>query len=198
MHEFWFALLWCGGAYLLGSLSAGDLVARSVGVDIRTLGTGNPGAVNIYKEIGPRWGVAVLALDVGTGAIATVPLYALGYPHWMRLLAVAAVLSGHMFPVFWRFSGGTGGAVAMGTTFGLLPLGALAAALGTGAALLLTRTPVYSVWLFFVVTLMVGGTLHRDPMAVLSVLLAMIASTIKFLSQSQIRSVSDLRKALNL
>ena len=198
MHEPWFYALWTTGAYLLGSVSAGDLVARMAGVNIRRLGDGNPGTVNIYREVGPIYGIAVLALDVATGAAATLPLYILDSPMWLRVLAVVAVLGGHIFPVFWKFSGGAGGAVGMGATFGLMPLGALIAAPVTILAIALVRTPIFSVWLFFGVTLLAGGILHRDPASVGAVLLAMAVPTMKFLVQRGINSVAALKRALGL
>ena len=63
--------VWTIASYLLGTVSFGDLVARAAGVDIRALGTKNPGAANIYREIGPKYGIAVFALDVAKGAVAT-------------------------------------------------------------------------------------------------------------------------------
>lgn len=194
----WFYALWILGAYLLASLSPGDLVSRAAGVNIRALGTGNPGAVNIYNTIGPKFGFTVLILDVMTGAAATVPLYLLEFPGWAKLLAVAAALAGHIFPIFWRFNGGAGGAVGMGTAFGLLPLGALVAAAVTGIALILTRTPIYSVWLFFGVTLLAGWLLHQDVIGVIGVLLAAVAPTIKFLFQSHIKSIAALKRTLGI
>ena len=103
-----FYVAWAVGAYLLGSLSIGDLVARAAGVEIRALGTGNPGAANMFREMGPKFGVSVFLLDIAKGAAATVPIYLLGLSTSASLLAVASVLTGHMFPVFWGFRGGTG------------------------------------------------------------------------------------------
>lgn len=79
-------------------------------------------------------------------------------------LAVAWVLTGHIFPVFWKLNGGVGVAVAMGAAFGLLPFGVLIAAAETGLALALTRTAIYSVWLFFGVTLMAGACCTGTPL----------------------------------
>ena len=56
MEEPWFYAVWAIGAYVLGSISIGDIVARAKGVNIRALGTGNPGAANIIREIGKRYG----------------------------------------------------------------------------------------------------------------------------------------------
>ena len=110
--------VWTIASYLLGTVSFGDLVARAAGVDIRALGTKNPGAANIYREIGPKYGIAVFALDVVKGAVATAPLLALGLPSWAPLPAALAVVLGHIFPVFEKKSGGTGMATAIGTTAG--------------------------------------------------------------------------------
>ena len=162
MFEPWLYVPWTICAYLLGSLSVGDLVARTAGVSIRTVGTGNPGAANIYREIGPRHGIAVLALDILKGAAVTVPLLLLDEPTWARVLAGSGLLLGHFFPVFWRYHGSTGLATGMGVTMGLVPLGALIA---TPLALLtvyLTRKAGYAGGLFFLVTVPVGGLLHRD------------------------------------
>lgn len=196
--EIWFYVLWLIGAYLLGSVSPGDVVAKTAGVDIRTVGTRNPGAANIYTEVGPWQGIAVFVLDTATGAVATFPLYLLAVPAWIRLLAVMAVLGGHIFPLYWRFKGGIGGAVSMGTSLGLLPLGALIAAPVTALVLGLTRNAIYAVWSFFGVTLVAGGVLHKDLVGVVGVLLAITIPTIKWLLQHHIRHIADLRKTLGI
>ena len=114
-------ILWFVGSYILGSISLGDLVAGFRGVDIRSLGTGNPGAANIYREIGPAYGVAVFFLDLAKGLIVTIPIYLLGST-WMAVFGMLGVIGGHILPAPWRSSVGTGMALAMGTTLGLLPL----------------------------------------------------------------------------
>ena len=123
---------WTIASYLLGTVSFGDIVARIAGVDIRSVGTKNPGAANIYRQIGPKYGIAVFALDVAKGAVATAPLLALDIYSWAPLAAAFAVVLGHIFPVFAIKSGGTGMATAIGTTAGLAPFGLLA---GVPAAL---------------------------------------------------------------
>ena len=179
MHEPWFYALWTLGAYLLGSLSMGDLVTRTARVNIRTMGTGNPGAANIYREVGPPYGIAVFVLDIAKGAAATVPLYLLGLPTWAGLLAMAALLAGQFFPVFWSFHGGTGMAAGMGTLAGLLPLGFLIATPITLLAVRLSRNAAYSGGLFFLVTLLAGGLLHRDGVGVIAVVLGGAAIIIR-------------------
>ena len=172
MNEPWFYAIWIIGAYLLGNVSMGDLVARAAGVDIRSLGTGNPGAANIYREIGLPYAIAVFALDAAKGIAATAPLYVLDLPSWSGLLAMAALFGGHLFPIFWRFQGGTGMAVAMGTTVGLLPLGVPIAALPALLVVRVTGNPGYGGVTFFAVVALAGGVIHRDMVGVLAVLVA--------------------------
>jgi glycerol-3-phosphate acyltransferase PlsY len=179
VQEPWFYALWTAGAYLLGSISTGDVVARIAGADIRALGTGNPGTANIYREVGRAQGVAVFALDFTKGAVATVPLYLLGLPTWTGLMATAAVITGHLFPILWRLRGGTGLVVAMGASAGLLPAGALAGATATALAAAVIKDLGYAGAVFFVVAALVGGVVHQDAVGVIGVLLAGTAIFIK-------------------
>ncbi|MCZ6892056.1 MAG: glycerol-3-phosphate acyltransferase [Chloroflexi bacterium] len=179
MLEPWLYVPWMLGAYLLGSLSVGDLVARTAGVNIRTVGTGNPGAANIYREIGRGHGIAVLVLDVAKGAAATVPLLVLDEPSLARVLAGGGLLLGHFFPVFWRYHGSTGLAAGMGTTTGLIPLGVLIAGPLAMLTVYLTRKAGYAGLLFFAVTVPVGGLLHRDVVGALAVLAVGVAIIIR-------------------
>ena len=183
MEHPWFYLLWVAGAYLLGTVSVGDLVARAKGVDIRSLGTGNPGAANIYREIGPAFGVSVFLLDVGKGTAATLPLFLLGLHSWVAALGMAAVLAGHIFPLPWRSVGGTGMAVVMGTTAGLLPAGALIAVGPSLLAITLSRNAGYTGAVFFAVSIVAGWLVDRDWTAALAVVLGAGAVLLKSIVQ---------------
>ena len=59
-------------AYFLGSTLIGELICRYKGVDIRKLGTGNPGAANIWREVGRKYGLSVFLFDImkGVGAVS--------------------------------------------------------------------------------------------------------------------------------
>jgi glycerol-3-phosphate acyltransferase PlsY len=112
-------------AYLLGSLPFGywlPLLFR--GEDIRTRGSGNVGATNVFRVYGRRLGAAVVLLDVGKGfAAALLGLWAGGA--LVGVLAGAAAMLGHARPVFLRFQkGGKMVATAGGATFALAPLAA--------------------------------------------------------------------------
>ena len=194
MQEPWFYAAWLVGAFLLGSASWGDIVSRATGVNIRAAGDGNPGARNIWKHGGPKFSVAVLALDVLTGVAATLPLLFLDFPDWLKLAATAAVLAGHMFSPFLRFRGGVGGAIAIGAMFGLLPLGALVGAAVAGLTIVWSRTAIYAVWGFFFPVLIAGVLLHRDYEAASAALLAIVMTSVKWAVQYRIRSVADVRR----
>ena len=104
--------------YLLGSTPTAYLVTRLVkGKDIRQLGGGNVGGLNVFREVG-RWpALAVGIVDVGKGAAAVAIAYwLLGVPQLFVLLAGLAAVIGHNWMVWLKFSGGKG----MGATIGAL------------------------------------------------------------------------------
>ena len=111
------------GGYLLGSLPFGYWVPRLVrGEDVRTMGSGNVGASNVFRVYGRRLGIPVALLDVAKGfAAASLGLWA-GGP-LVGVLAGAAAMLGHARPVFLGFQkGGKMVATAGGATFALAPL----------------------------------------------------------------------------
>lgn len=108
-------------AYLLGTFPSAIVVARSKGVDITTVGSGNPGASNIARTLGTRWGVVVFVLDGLKGAIPSAVGVATGDRPAAHALAAAAVL-GHMYPATRRFRGGKGVATMAGAMAALHPV----------------------------------------------------------------------------
>ena len=175
MTSLWVYVLWACGAYLLGSVSVGDIVARLTRTPIRDIGTGNPGAANIFREMGPRYGVLVFLLDLAKGVAATLPVFLLDLPIWAGLVGTAGVLLGHFLPIFWGFRGGTGMVVAMGVAFGLLPAGALIATVPALVLLRLWKNAGYTGAVFFALALPVGWLVHQDPYSVAIVVAAAAA-----------------------
>ncbi len=194
MSEPWVYALWISLAYFLGSVSVGGLVARSAGVNIRELGTGNPGTANIYREMGPKYGVAVFLLDITKGATVTVPLFLLDLSTWVAMSALLTMIAGQIFPVFYRFRGNTGMAACMGATAGLLPFGALIGTPITFVVIRLTKNTGWSGLLFFAITLLAGGLLHRDPVAALAIFLGGSAVFVRGLIQYNI--IDTIRRVL--
>ena len=111
------------GGYLLGSMPFGYWVPRLVrGEDIRTKGSGNVGASNVFRVYGRSLGIPVGALDIAKGfAAAALGLWAGGA--LIGVLAAGAAMVGHARPVFLRFEkGGKMAATAGGATLALAPL----------------------------------------------------------------------------
>lgn len=110
-------------AYLLGTFPSAVMVARSKGIDIQRVGSGNPGASNIARTMGTKWGVIVFILDGLKGAIpAAVALMFTERPSPLGYAMAAAATLGHMYPVTRQFKGGKGVATLGGATLVLQPL----------------------------------------------------------------------------
>jgi glycerol-3-phosphate acyltransferase PlsY len=111
-------------AYLLGSIPFAFLAGRARGIDLRTVGSGNLGAANVFRTLGREMGLAVMAADILKGLVAVVIARLLTDDPWPAV-AAAAAMAGHVFPVWLRFKGGKGVAVGGGAVIGLMPLAAL-------------------------------------------------------------------------
>ncbi|MBK9969805.1 MAG: glycerol-3-phosphate acyltransferase [Acidimicrobiaceae bacterium] len=96
-------------AYLLGTFPSAVMVARSKGIDIHEVGSGNPGASNVARTMGTKWGVFVFFLDGLKGAIpAAVALMFTERPSPAAYAMTGAAVVGHMYPITRRFKGGKG------------------------------------------------------------------------------------------
>lgn len=107
------------GSYILGMLPSAIVVARAKGVDITTFGSGNPGASNVARAIGWKYGSIVFALDAAKGAIPTLLL--LGHRPSAYVCGAIAIV-GHIFPVTRGFKGGKGIATGGGVLLVLHPI----------------------------------------------------------------------------
>ncbi len=119
------------GSYLLGAIPFGLFVTRAItGRDIRAEGSGNIGAANVFRVVGPGLGVIVLALDLIKGAVPVLVARRLDVGPWMVVAAGIAAIAGHDWSVFLGGRGGKGIATSYGVILALSPLaGGIAAAL---------------------------------------------------------------------
>ena len=116
-------------AYLLGSIDFGVIVPRVLGVDIYSVGSGNPGTSNVLRSLGKGPAALVLLGDGAKGALAaaigTVWAGAISSFMSAETLAVAcafAAVVGHIAPIWYRFRGGKGVATAIGAAIYLAPI----------------------------------------------------------------------------
>jgi glycerol-3-phosphate acyltransferase PlsY len=129
-------------AYLMGSVLGSLVMGRLRGVDIREQGSGNAGGTNALRTQGWRFALGVIVVDVGKALLAVGWLPGLALPFmgidptldtdWLTVSCAAAVVIGHVYPVWYEFRGGKGAATLIGAVAVLAP-----------AALL----PVIFVWL---------------------------------------------------
>ena len=121
-----FALLIIG-AYLLGSVPFGLIIAKAYGKNLREIGSGNIGATNLSRAVGKKWAYVCFLLDTLKGFI---PMFAAvkiisSQPNSTELLLTLAVgfacVLGHIFSVYIKFKGGKGVATSFGIAIGLWP-----------------------------------------------------------------------------
>lgn len=122
--------------YLLGAVNPAALVARAFGLDLHAIGSGNPGATNVGRALGPRWAVLVGFLDILKGFV---PAFAFGVlvSQTAGQIAGLAAVVGHITSPYLRGRGGKGVATTLGAILGVQPLLAIPvlAAFGIGVAI---------------------------------------------------------------
>lgn len=120
-------------AYLLGSIPTGFLVGKAKGMDIRTVGSGNIGATNVFRAVGTPAGIMVLLADALKGWVA-VAVVSQAFCHWFvpgageqmsesfEIVAAIFAVVGHNYTFLLRFKGGKGIATSAGVLLALVPL----------------------------------------------------------------------------
>jgi glycerol-3-phosphate acyltransferase PlsY len=122
--------------YAIGSINPAAIIAQIFHVDLRSSGSGNPGATNVGRVLGPRWGVLVGLLDILKGFVPAVLFGYLGGQTAGEVAGLSAVL-GHITSPFLKGRGGKGVATTLGAILGVTPLLAIPvlAAFGIGLAI---------------------------------------------------------------
>src|SRR5258706_16480687 len=119
-------------AYLLGSIPTGFLVAKARGVDIRTVGSGNIGATNVFRFLGKPAGIFVLFADALKGWLAVVVVTRVVTrvfhipgdqmtQEWLAICAGVCAILGHNYTCWLHFKGGKGIATSAGVLAALVP-----------------------------------------------------------------------------
>jgi acyl phosphate:glycerol-3-phosphate acyltransferase len=113
-------ILFAFAAYLLGSFPSGKIIAWFVArIDITKRGSGNIGATNVARELGIKWGVITLLMDISKSLVPVlISKHYIGNEIWVFYIGLSALL-GHQFSIFQFFKGGKGVATALGIYLGL-------------------------------------------------------------------------------
>ena len=112
--------------YFLGSINFAVLVAKCKGLDLFSLGSGNPGATNVKRTMGAFWGNTVFLLDFSKGYLAVFLTQSIlgleGFNYdLLGILGLLGAILGHSFSIFLKFRGGKGVATTMGGLLALMP-----------------------------------------------------------------------------
>jgi len=122
---------WGAASYLLGAIPFGLLLSRLKGMDIRTVGSGNIGATNVFRAVSKPLGILTFILDMLKGWVPAwlFPLlaqrmasHATGPSPDLAALCACLAIAGHNWPLYLRFKGGKGVATSAGAVLGLAPL----------------------------------------------------------------------------
>ncbi|MBN2238162.1 MAG: glycerol-3-phosphate acyltransferase [Dehalococcoidales bacterium] len=155
-------------AYVLGSIPTAYLVTRfRIHKDIRTLGSGNVGAHNVYEHVGLPWAILTGIVDVAKGILAVVIAQSL-VPEgifWIMGAGLAVVI-GHIWSVFLRFTGGNGIATTLGILLLLMTKEVGIAILVAILLITITRNLILSINIALLLTIPVAGSLiphQNDP-----------------------------------
>lgn len=133
-------------SYLIGNINAALIISKAKHTDVRKMGSGNPGTMNIIRNFGKKWGALTLILDAAKGALpCLIGWFVLGerfsfYGGRMGIyIGAISVIVGHIFPVFLRFRGGKGIASSIGVCLVINPIATLISFAVGVAFILLTK-----------------------------------------------------------
>lgn len=111
-------------SYFLGSVPTGYLIAqKTMGIDIRQHGSGNPGAANVYRTVGKWAGICTFLVDALKGFIPVeLALHYCPGNYWVAIACGVIAILGHMWTIYLKFRGGKGVATSAGVFAALLPI----------------------------------------------------------------------------
>jgi glycerol-3-phosphate acyltransferase PlsY len=123
-------------SFLIGSIPTGQIIAKSKGIDLRRVGSGNIGATNVLRAVGKEAAILTLIGDMAKGVVAVVIARTMGHGSWVMgyefneqiliegIMGLSAIL-GHNFSLFLNFRGGKGVATSLGVLLAFSPHTAL-------------------------------------------------------------------------
>lgn len=144
MKEYLIPAGWLFLAYIVGAIPFGFIIGKLRGVDVRTVGSKNIGATNVFRTVGKKWGLLAFFCDFLKGLLPTLAVIHWGPATdtgtafraaigtgadftWLPVAVGVMCVVGHMFTCFMKFKGGKGIATGFGMMVALVPWHALAA-----------------------------------------------------------------------
>jgi len=180
--------------YIVGSIPFAVLISKMKGIDIRNVGSKNPGAANVMREVGKPYGIVVWILDTAKGALAMFISHKLFHSHlfFVALVGIAAVI-GHCWPIFMRFKGGKGVSTSGGVFLYLLPW---AFPIVIVAYFLIQRSPrsILVVTSGFVISLALIFLIYRSEWRWLAPVIAIFLIISGFANISAMKEMRDRRR----
>lgn len=182
-------LLILGLSYLIGSIPFGYIIARIWNIDIRRHGSGNIGATNVFRTLGPFPGVLVFALDLLKGALAIYLISLITNRPEIIILAGLCAIIGHTFPIFLKFKGGRGAATGLGVLLGIAPEIFLAAIVVAILIIVITRY-VSLASIITPILITIAFILFKKPLPY-TIVVGLVAGLIVF------RHIPNMKRLLN-
>ena len=178
----WFSLVVT--SYLIGGIPTAYIATRSLtGQDIRQLGDHNSGAANVFRNVGPKAGLLVGAVDIVKGTAAILLVRSLVDSTALEMLAGVAVLAGHNWPVHLGLRGGRGAATAIGVLLAMLPVLAIPVGAGALLVLYLKRKATVAIAFFLIsVPILAWSIGDSYPVAIYSVAIPVFVGLTHYLS----------------
>ncbi len=173
-------------AYLLGSIPSGVWIGKIFfDKDIRNYGSGNTGATNTFRILGPKAGTAALVMDVLKGFVATyLPIYfgTAIHPIFIGLFAIL----GHVYPLYIQFKGGKAVATTAGVVLAISPI-FLLFFVGVFLLILLTTSTVSIASMGAVLLAAIGSFFLGDP--IISAVIWALALAIVYLHRENVKRI---------
>jgi acyl phosphate:glycerol-3-phosphate acyltransferase len=186
MNEILASIIAVVGAYLLGSIPFAYIITKwRKGVDIRTVGSKNLGAMNAFYTIGFFWGLVVLLLDIFKGFAAVALARYLGCPRLVEFAVGIIAVLGHGYTVFLNFKGGKGGATSIGVCIFLIPWGFPIGLTVFGLLLLLTHFPTLSYSIALATFIGSAWFFYHDTELVIYTCILLLIPAIKYIPRAK-------------